>query len=150
MNASPIDALISSLLPSLIVGLLLLVFEKQILHYVRDVPVNRFWESRWLALLERKLLLEELHDKTYHLVLWFVRTTMTGIVFCSIFFFGVALYGMHEHFPLHVTRWFFISVFIIACSTLPTLYRLSAYESTMERLNRKMDEYAARIPSWSE
>jgi hypothetical protein len=149
MNASPIDSSLSAVLPSVIVGLLLLIFRKELLHYLRELPLTRFWESRWMALFERQRLLEKIHDKPYELLLWFLRTTTTGVVLCFAFFSCGALLKWHDHLPLHVTRYILTSVFIIACSTLPTLYRLSAYESTMERLNRKMDKYAARIPSWS-
>jgi hypothetical protein len=149
MNASPLDASLSAILPSVIVGLLLLIFRKELLHYLRELPLTRFRENRWMALFERERLLKELHDNPYELLLWFLRTTMTGVVLCFALFSCLALLKFHDHLPLHVTRWVLTSVFMIACSTLPTLYRLSAYDATMERLNRKMDEYAARIPSWS-
>lgn len=132
-----------SLVPSVIVGLLLLIFRRELFHLFRTWPVRTFKEGRSITVIERQLLLERLHGNTYELLLWFLLTAMTSAGLCLAFFCLIALFKWHDNSSVHVSHWILASIIVVICSTLPTLVRLSTYETTMERLGRKLARWSS-------
>jgi hypothetical protein len=135
---------------SLVTALILMVFQEPIRHLLRDLPLRRFRESRLTTILLQRLLLEELHNDASQLVLWFLRTTMFGVVSCYVVFFVLYLLALYEHLHFDTSRWVFVSGFLIACSTLPTLVRLSDYENTMKNLERLEYKYCSDLEYYKE